>query len=136
MFKTNQLDLFCDQTLNPTYEIKRQIRLAIINSNRSRDQIVDEMNTIAKIEGMQSSFSKSALDNWCKDSDPGRLPSPAWMTIFCAVTKDGGPIMAMIKPLGCSVLEEKDTKLLAWARAEMEKRKAMKRARLALEAIE
>ena len=131
-----QLDLFSNQSLNPTYEIKRQIRLALAGCNLSRDEIVDRMNEIAVQEGMRKTISKATLDNWTKDSDPDRLPSLPWLTIFCRAAGTVAPIEAMLRPLGCGVLNNDDHNLLAWAKAEMEKRKAAKRARLALEAIE
>jgi len=136
MNKTNhQLDLFQSQTLNPTYEIKRQIRLLIAKSNMSRDEIVVRMNKIAVREGMRSTITKATIDSWTKDSDPGRLPSPAWLTIFCYVMGSLGPISVMASPLGCAVIDNEDQKLLAWAKAELEKKRASKRARLALESI-
>ena len=130
-----QLDLFTNQSLNPTYEIKRQIRLASSGCNLSRDEIVDRMNKIAVQEGMRKTISKPTLDNWTKDSDPDRLPSLYWFTIFCRVVGTVAPIEAMLRPLGCGVMDQEDQRLLAWAKAEMEKRKATKRARLALEGL-
>ena len=134
--KPQQLDLFGSKSLNITYELKRQMRLAASKCGLSRDQIVDQMNAIAAREGMRTNVSKGALDNWFKDSDPGRLPSPAWLTIFCSVTGDRGSIEAMLRPLGCAVVDETGQRLLAWAEAEVERKRAAKRARLALEGLE
>lgn len=134
--RSYQLDLFSNQSLNPTYEIKRQIRLALTGCSLSRDEIVDRMNEIAVQEGMRKTISKATLDNWTKDSDPDRLPSLPWVTIFCRAAGTVSPIEAMLRPLGCGVLDNNDQKLLVWAKADLERRNAAKRARLALEAIE
>jgi len=133
---TGQLELFHTLSLNPTYEIKRQIRLAINNCGMSRDQIVDEMNKIASAEGMRRTVSKAALDNWAKDSDPFRMPTVPWLTIFCHVVGSTAPFDAAVNPLGNQVIDYDDVKKLEWARAEIIKRRATKKARLALEAIE
>ena len=133
---TFQLDLFHQRTLNTTYEVKREMRLGVSRSHLSREQIVDRMNEIAVAEGMHSKISKATLDNWLKDSDPGRLPSPAWLTIFCHVVCNTGPITAMLYPLGSKAIDEGKQRLLSWAEAEMEKKKAARKARLALEGLE
>lgn len=136
MSRARQLDLFSGQSFDVTHEIKRQIRHVLTNSVLSRDQVVDRMNGIATAEGMRSTISKAVLDGWCKDSDPARLPSLPWVIIFCRVTETVTPIEAMLRPLGCGVIDGDDKRHLAWARAEMKKRKVIKAARLALEGID
>ena len=133
---TGQLELFHTSSLNSTYEIKRQIRLAINNCGMSRDEIIDRMNKIAATEGMRRTVSKAALDNWVKDSDPFRMPTVPWLTIFCHVVGSTGPFDAAVNPLGNQVINYDDVKKLEWAQAEISKRRATKKARLALEAIE
>jgi len=132
----HQLDLFKNLSLNPTYEIKRQIRLALAGSYLSRNEIADRMNEISAAEGMRKSITKAQIDNWAKDSDPDRLPSLPWLTIFCVVMNTAAPITAMIRPLGAEIISGEDALVLKWGRAEIAKKDAMKRARLALEAIE
>lgn len=136
MYKSIQLDLFKTTSLNPTYEIKRQIRLAIAGSSLSRVEIADQMNAVAVSEGMRKKISKDTLDSWTKDSEPDRLPSPPWLTIFCLVLKTTGPLNAIVRPLGMDVIGPNRVKVLAWGRAELEKRKAIKAAKIKLESIE
>lgn len=136
MKSLHQLDLFSSTSLNSTYEIKRNLRLVMNNSPLSRDEIVDKMNVVARAEGMRKSVSKAILDSWTKDSDPDRLPSPPWMTIFCYVMNTTTPIDAMTMPLGARVIGQDGARLYVWAKAEREKRRAVKKARLALEMIE
>jgi len=131
-----QQNLFNTHSLNPTYEIKRRIRIALSGVHHSRDEVADRMNEVAVREGMRQTISRQTLDNWAKDSDPGRLPSPAWLTIFCFVTGDTGPIEAMVKPLEWEILDQEQVRILRWGKAELAKRRASKQARIALEALE
>ena len=131
-----QLDLFHHLSLNPTHEVKRLMRLSVSRSRLSREEIVDQMNKIAVQEGMRTTISKHTLDNWLKESDQGRMPSPSWMTIFCYILHDTAPISAILRPLKCAVLGQEQLKLLKWAQAEQERRKAQRRARLAFEELE
>ena len=131
-----QMSFFESISLNCTYEIKRQLRMALSGSTFSRDEVADEINKIAVREGMRKQISKQTLDNWMKNSDSDRLPSLPWLTIFCSVLNTVGPIAAMIRPLGADIIDETDARLLAWARAEREKRRANKKAKLAEQALE
>ena len=136
----HQLDLFNNTSLNTTYEIKRQIRLALADCGLSRDEVADRMTEIAVKEGMRpgkkNGITRATLDNWCKDSEPERVPSIVWLTIFCHVAGTVKPIEALLRPVGCGVLRPEDMRLLAWARAEMDRKRAAKRARLAMELID
>lgn len=136
MDMTAQLPLFDAVSLNATYEIKRQIRLALSNSVFSRDQVVDRMNELGSHEGFSRTTTKAVLDTWTKDSEPGRLPTITALTILCRVLGTVAPFEAALRPLGCAVLDPNDRQVLQWAKAELEKKKATKRARVALEAIE
>ena len=131
-----QLHMFGAQTFDPTYIMKREMRVAISQSHLSREQIVDKMNGTASSEGLGKTVTKATLDGWCKDSDPGRMPSSAWLVVFCKVMETVGPIRALLLPLGCDVAGPEDAALLAWARADMERRRAVRRARVALDAVE
>jgi hypothetical protein len=135
MYDEKQLQLFQGRSINPTAEIKRQIRLAMSGSRMSRDEIVDEMNRIAGQDGIKGSVSKATLDSWCKD-DPSRLPSLPWLVVFCSVLRTAAPVGAMVEPLGYGVIGPEDVAVLKWAREELARRKATKRARLALESLE
>jgi len=123
----HQLDLFHTIALNPTHEIKRMMRLTVSKSHLSREEIIDRMNKISVDEGMRTTISKATLDNWLKDSDVGRMPSPAWLTIFCHVMDDVSSINAMLNPLGCIALDKDKRKLLTWAEIEFEKKKVTKK---------
>lgn len=132
----NQLGLFTDNELNPTYGIKRQIRLALSNTSLSRDQVVDRMNEIARREGLRKTVSKATLDSWCKDSEPDRLPAPPWLTILCHVLGTTDPIGPILKALGWGLVNERGRKMLEWAEAELAKKRAARKAKAVLELLE
>ena len=136
MYDSHQLDLFLEQNLNIVPEVKRQIRMALSGSALSRDQIVDQMNALAARDGLKRTVTRAALDSWCKDSDPGRMPGLAGLALFCRVLGTTGPISALARPLGCEIIGPEERKILAWGKAELEKRKAIKKARLAMEVLE
>jgi hypothetical protein len=136
MYNETQLKLFKTRGINPTYEIKRQIRLVLSTSTLSRDQISDRMNDISAKESMSGQkITKDKLDGWCKDSDPARLPSLVELVLFCASTGNNNPLAVLADSLGCEIVGHEEKKVLAWGKAEIEKRKATKKARLALEEI-
>ncbi|MBW2062621.1 MAG: hypothetical protein JRI95_13820 [Deltaproteobacteria bacterium] len=130
------MNLIETRSLNQSHEIKRALRLALAKSDLSRDQIVDEMNDVAHLEGIEKRLSKATLDSWTKNADRDRLPTLFWLTIFCFVLQDIGPIRALIDPLGYLLIGERDQKLLDWAKAEQSKRRATKKARVALEFLD
>lgn len=137
---TSQMNLFQDaqdmQNFNVVYEVKRQIRLALSESRLSRDQVVDEVNRLAGRDGSTyRTITKAALDSWCKDSDPSRMPGLNCLVILCRVLGTLGPINAMLGPLGAQAIDGKEAGILAWGRAEMERRQATKKARIAAEAL-
>lgn len=137
MYKPQQLELFKKQSLNCTYELKRQIRLVLSETHLSRDQVVDLMNDLASRENLPGrKISKPTLDSWCKDSEPSRIPSPDELLVFCAVMKRISPLNALANPLGCEVIDIEDVKILKWAKAEIARKKAAKRARIAMEELE
>ena len=132
---SSQLDLFSTPSLNPTYEIKHQIRLVMDNMEYSRDELADEMIRCAVRQAVPLKVTRATLDGWCKDSDPARLPSLPGLVIFCKVMGTVEPIKPLLAPLGCAVLSPEEVGILEWGKAEMEKKKAARKARLALEAI-
>lgn len=136
MYSGIQLKLFGTQRFNPVYEIKRQIRIILSTSSLSRDQISDRMNDLSAKESMPGQkISKDKLDSWCRDSDPSRLPSLVELVLFCAVTGNNSPLNALADFLGCDLVGPEEKRVLAWGKAEIEKRKATKRARLAFEEV-
>jgi hypothetical protein len=131
-----EIDELKSQSLNVVYTVKRALRLALRGSRLSREQVCDRMNELAAQEGMRKQISKATLDNWTKDSDPDRLPSLAWLVIFCEVLEATGPLEALARPLGFRVIDREQGRILKWGQADLERRRAVRRAEAALAEIE
>ena len=97
------------------------------------------MTEIAKIEGLRppgnsKGISKSILDKWAGEAGNHHIPLSI-LPIFCSVTGSDQPLKVLTAPLGLKVINNEESKLLEWARAERRRRKATKQAkRLAEEA--
>lgn len=133
----NQLQLFPAKNLNILYETKRQIRLALSGSRLSRDEVADAMNALAARDNAHVvRITGATIDGWCKDSDITRVPNIEALVLFCAVLQSLDPIRPMLQVLGADAIGAEDAALLAWARAERERRRATKRARIAMESLD
>ena len=129
-----QLKIFEQPSLNPTSRVKAAMREAIKECPLSREQIVDEMNRLAGIEGVKVKISLALLDKWVAQSTPHIIP---WklMPIFCRITENVLPLQALLAPLGATIVWDKDVRLLQWARAEIQRRALSKTARRLLEEL-
>ena len=134
--RSSQMNLFDRTELDITYKCKRAMRLAIAGSNFSRSEIADIMTEICADEGVKERVAKATIDNWTKDSARNRMPQVQLMTIFCSVLNGIGPIEEMLRPLGYQVIGPDDRRILAWAKAELAKKAAARKARLAFEFLE
>ena len=131
-----QLDLFAHQSLNPVYELKQLISTELSRASLSRDQIVDKFNEISTLKGIPGKLTKSTLDSWCKISDQARLPNPVQLMLLCAVLKTNNLFQPLIRPLGSELIGPEEIKVLKYGIAEINKKKAVKEVRKALEDIE
>jgi hypothetical protein len=134
-----QYDLFGKLTLNINPIFKAVLREALKDSGLSREQVANqmtEMMTAAALRcpGNSKSISKAILDKWVGENAAHMMPL-SLVPIFCAVTKTRIPLQVLCWPLGFEVISEEDGRLLAWARAETEKRKIAKRAKKLAEEI-
>ena len=134
-----QLNLFERPGLNIQSRLKAAIREALRECKLSREQVADRMTEIAKIEGLRppgnaKAISKSTLDKWAGEAGNHHIPLSI-LPIFCSVTGSDQPLKVLTAPLGLKVINNEESKLLEWARAERRRRKATKQAkRLAEEA--
>lgn len=136
MSNVMQLSLFSGQNLNIVSEMKRQIRMAIARTGDSRDNVVDRMNELAGRDGIPKTTTKAVLDSWCKDSEPQRMPSLTGLVLLCQACDTVEPIKVLVRPLGGDVIGPDEKRVLLWGQAELQKKKASKRARIALESLE
>ena len=97
MKQPRQLSLFDQPTLNITKGIKDAMAADIRDSNLSREQIVDRMNTLAERYGVCLSHGNSKqltmeiFEKWLNPSELARLIPLKALPVFCAaVGVEGG----------------------------------------------
>ena len=134
--RPGQMGLFASGPSNPAFEIKRAIKSALSRCGMSRAQVVDRLNKAADSAGISTKVTLPILNSWTKASDLNRLPSPAWLVILCFVLKDVSPIRAMLAPLNLDLVDSDGQALMTWAKAELSKKKAVRRAEKAFLAID
>ncbi len=116
-----QIHLF-GPTMNVTARLKAAMRESVRKSALSREQIADEMNRLARLDGLGggrgSTISASNLDAWVAEGKANLIPVHL-LTLFCHVTKDAAPLSVLAAPLKASVIDGRQAKLLAWAEVEV-----------------
>lgn len=141
MKKPIQLSLFStQQNLNVEWDVKDAMHACVRESGRSRGQIVEEMNRIARRHGVALSkgngngISEDTLEKWLNVNAPGHFPSVKAVLIFCAVIgeKALSVLNLLVRPLGFRVIDARDARLLEWAR-EYQRLKETRRRMRALE---
>lgn len=129
-----QLDMN-SPAMNVRARVKAAMREAIRRCDLSRQEIVDEMNRIAQVEGMGgargSKITLANLDAWVAETKPNLIPVDL-MTLFCVSVKSSKPIEVMAAPC---VDFQKKMKLVAYAEAEIASKEAARKKRRILSEI-
>lgn len=128
-----QQDLFGRPSLNPVPRLKAAMREALKRCRLSREQVVEEMNRLASLEGLTTGgrsqkVTLPLLDKWVAESAEHVIPLK-FLPIFCEVVGDHGALSVLAGCLGLSLIGEEERKLLEWARVELERRRLRKKAR-------
>jgi hypothetical protein len=115
------------KSLNPVGPVKEAMRQCLKESNFSRDQVVDAMNELARLEGLTTNgkaqkISTDILDKWVSQSCEHIIPWKLF-PIFCKVVGDIAPLRFLVASLGVELIDQDESNLLKWARAEMESRR-------------
>jgi hypothetical protein len=136
---SDQLFLFDQPSLNVVSRLKAAMRESVKRCRLSRDQLADQMTEAIRTEGLpfpgnSRSISKAILDKWLSESARHIIPL-SLLPVFCAIAGDWLPIQVVAKPLGLTIISERERKLLEWADAEIRRREASKRARKLAEDI-
>lgn len=101
-------------------DIKEALNQEIKASGKSRDQVLDLMNDLAKRNGMalngKNGMSKDMFEKWLNVEDDSRIPGIKGLTLLCAALGTVRPMGVMMASLGGMAIEEEDIKLLEWAR--------------------
>jgi hypothetical protein len=136
---SDQLFLFNHPSLNIISRLKAAMRESIRQSRLSRDQIAEQMTDALLIEGLRCpgnarAISKAILDKWVSESARHVIPL-SLLPVFCAIVGDWLPIQIVVKPLGLTIVSDRERRLLEWADAEIKRREASKKAKRLAEDI-
>lgn len=116
-----QLKLFRHSGLHTVVrDIKEALNQEIKASNKSREQVLDLMNELARRQGMslngKNGVSKDLFEKWLNVEDESRAPGLKGLTLLCAALGTVRPIGVMMVALGGMAIEDEDIKMLEWAR--------------------
>lgn len=130
-----QLGLFEQPSLNVIFELKKAMNDAVVMSGMSREQVVDRMNEVAMkygiclMSGNAKKLNLATFEKWLNPADHARCPSIKALPVFCAAVKNMAPLQVLAQPLGGRLIDSDEIKLLEWAKAYHEAKKARKRMR-------
>ncbi len=130
-----QLSL-CDNFMSdPGPAVKIAMNESIKSSPLSREQIVEEMNSLAvmagiKCNGRSQKVTPALLDKWVAGGSGGHHIPLRLLPIFCRVVGSNLPLEVYGKTFpGARIISNDDYQVLEWARAEIRCRQARKMAR-------
>ncbi len=131
----NWLQLWDKPNLDPLARLKAAMREALKGCPLSREQVVDEMNRLAGLEGIPGSgnsrqpVTPALLDKWVSPASAGHIVPLRLLPVFCQVVGSTLPVAALAAPLGASLVSGEDLSLLEWARTERKRKEYARRAR-------
>ena len=136
---SKQLSLFNGRSLNPIAHVKEAMRQAIKGTKISREQVVDRMNELARIEGMTTggrakAITTDLMDKWLSNSAEHLIP---WklLPIFCCVVECIDPIRPLVSLVDAHVISDREWEILEWAKLENKKRAINRKQRILEEKI-
>lgn len=105
-----------------THDIKTVMNQVAKESQYSRELLLDRMNTLADrhnvklLKGNNSRLKIDTLEKWLNPNDRHHVPSLVAFLVFCAAAGSTMPLAAMGGVVGAQVIDETDSKMLAWAK--------------------
>ncbi len=116
-----QLNIFNHTGLHTIVrDVKESLNAEVKASGRSRDQVLDRLNELARRHGLslngRGDVSKDLLEKWLNAEDDSRAPGIKGLALLCAALETIAPIEALVVPLGGQVIGQEDVKLLEWAK--------------------
>jgi len=113
------------------FELKRAMKKAIKEAEISREEVVDRMHKLARLEnvnyGLKSQrITVALLDKWVAESATGHVIPTKLLPIFCRATNSIEPVSVLAKYLGFRVIGSEEVQILEWAKLELKRRKISK----------
>lgn len=108
--------------MNINKDLKEQIARSAKKSGFTRDEILDRMNDLAErygvrlMKGNAKALTMTTFEKWLNPQAIEHMPSPNALIVFCCAIEDLSVMKVMLSPLGAQVIDEKDIKLLLWAK--------------------
>ena len=129
-----QLNIFSHTGLHTIVrDVKESLNAEVKASGRSRDQVLDQLNELAKRHGIslngRGDVSKDLLEKWLNAEDDSRVPGIKGLALLCAVLETTAPLEPLVASLGGMVIGQEDVKLLQWAKAYQESKALRKQMR-------
>lgn len=115
-----QISLF-QPSLHVEPKICAAMRDAAGQSGMSRDQIVDGINNLAESEGIKVTpghakiLTLATLEKWLNPMEREYVPPIRALVIFCRVVGSHAPLDALVAPLGLTVIDDDQSRLLRMA---------------------
>lgn len=127
-----QLNLFDQASFNYTRELKACMASVVVDSGMKRPEFLERMNLVAERYGVRltkgngQGLTESLFEKWINPEDKVRIPSLAAISIICEVGGSVAPMQVMASPVGAMVIDDKDVKLLMWAKEYQKAKNARK----------
>ncbi|BBO74371.1 hypothetical protein DSCW_17880 [Desulfosarcina widdelii] len=123
---TIQLGLFDQPTLNVIRPIKQVMNTDVRECGLSREQIVDRMNDLAArfgvclVSGNCKRLTVETFEKWLNPNELNRSIPLKALPVFCAAVERCSVIETLARPLGLRIVDDREQKLLSWAKAKMD----------------
>jgi hypothetical protein len=130
-----QLTVRDSLVVDPGPHLKAAMNEAVKSCSLSRSQIVDDMNRRALIcgircNGKSQKVTEAILDKWLAPGSDGHHIPLRLLHLFCQAVGSNLPLEVYARAFcGVRVVSEEEYKILEWAKAEIDIRKARKRSR-------
>lgn len=117
-----QLSLFSQPSLNIGKKLKEQMATSAKVSRFSREELLERINDLAArygvhmVKGNGHGLTMATLEKWLNPEAMEYVPSVNALVIICAAIDDLQPMREILAPLGGTLIDENDNKLLLWAK--------------------
>lgn len=131
--KMSGANLFTASLLSVGFAVKEAMNLAAQKSGMSRDQIVDQMEEIARKnnirlnQGNAKKLSVDMLEKWLNPNAAQRIGYPEAMVVFCKAVGSVEPLAAGAAPLCAQVIDQRQAVVLEWAENQVAQKRLKKR---------